>query len=443
MKNPLKIVTFPNFTAFCGINSKNYMKQMALLEPITPKAFVCFMNEYGKRFFTYFKDWETAFKLLPFYNKKRFVNEIIVTSQPCKPHLDVERMFKQTQTDDFKLNLIAKIKKDIIHIFEIDYNKIITESDIKLSDSSNFKKEEYKLSFHFTVSTANQLLFRTNSKKLENCAYHLAKRLVDIDPSYKDYIDQGIYTLDRCMRTIFLYKSQTDLRQLLPINYDNDNENIMDYLVTGFDLDKTYEFIEVPYQYNAEKAKKIKEKNEKSQKIGGKELISDDITIKKIVKMIKENVHKSAFLENVNTSENGNLIYSFNYKNRLKSCPISNCNHKHDRLGFFAYINELDLLEIRCRSDKCKKYFLPLGYVNEEDITLFADSALRVNVDFFTDETNCLKPNIIDAFNNSDHNKIKILLQNWFNSKNIKSMAHLFYNLNNLYIIYIFLLSHF
>lgn len=82
-----------NYTAFSGTGSKNAMKEAALLDPCNPSAYCEFLDVKGYRNFTYFNDWHTLFKKLPFYNKRRYIFEMILSNRPCRPYLDIEKKY--------------------------------------------------------------------------------------------------------------------------------------------------------------------------------------------------------------------------------------------------------------------------------------------------------------------------------------------------------------
>lgn len=213
--------------------------------------------------------------------------------------------------------MIKELKGNIIYVFKNDYNRTINEENIKLLDSSNNKNDKYKLSYHVIITTENpQLLFRTN--KAENSAYHLAKRLIDINPIYKDFIDTAVYSTDRSMRCIGSFKSPSDLRKLIPIDFNN---NEVDYIITGYDLTKRFEYITVPYIYNQTVAKETATKKIKN-KVNAKNISSDDDRLKKILDLVQNNIHKTAVLTSVNEND-GIIYYSFNYTDRTETLSSS------------------------------------------------------------------------------------------------------------------------
>jgi hypothetical protein len=468
-----------HYTAFSGKGSKNAMKEDALLNDITNTAFVQFLNGHGYRNYTYFKNWEMALKYLPFYtNNQRYIYEMILSDRPCKPYLDIEQHLDTKPDDAFLANLVDELKGDICNIFRTDYNIEIQTTDIYVLDSCAMKDAtKFKLSYHFIISTKdNQVLFKTNRKELEHSAYHLAKALYDKNPKYKEMVDLSVYTTDREMRTINSYKTPTDLRQLKPLNYQN---NDLDYMITAYDLEKQHSFIKTPFVYLNDVAAKVKAglKRKAGKKDVVKKVIDDvdDVADKntvdnidkvvdkrnilddgieyeeliknikvdnpdkiihqklfankqdyKILEMVKENIHETCFFTE-SKLVNNKPIYSFNYTDRTEPCTISPTPQHHDNIGLFGYINELNQLEVRCRSAKCTHHVKILDYVDEDE-DLFTSSALTVDVPYLTDNSPNLDIKIDELTDKNDYYKIKKLIHKWAKKKgssSIKTLAFL------------------
>jgi len=467
--------TNKHYTAFSGKGSKNAMKEHALLSEDSNTAFVQFLNGHSYRNFTYFKNWQLALKHLPFYtNKQRYIYEMILSGRPCKPYLDIELMYDTQPNQTFLANLVTELKIDICNIFKTDYNIEIQTTDIYVLDSCAVKADlKFKLSYHFIISTKdNQVLFKTNRKEIENSAYHLAKALSDKKPKYKEMVDLSVYTTDREMRTINSYKTPTDLRQLKPLDYQN---NDLDYIITSFDMEKKHVFIKTPFVYvndgvvkikapkKADK-KDVKIANVVDDKIGNKignkivnkvvnildenvEILEEDDDNKvdnkivgqdknilekpfenkqdrRILELVKENIHETSFFTECKLVNN-KPIYSFNYTDKTEPCTISPTPQHHDNIGYFGYINELNQIEIRCRSNKCAHHVQILDYVDEDE-DLFTSSALKVDVPYLTDNSDNLDIKIDELTDKNDHYKVKKIIHNWYKKKGpsaIKTLA--------------------
>lgn len=115
MQKSYTVKQFKNYTSFSGKESKDPMKGAALLDPCNPSAYCEFLDAKGYRNFTYFKDWHTLFRNLPFYSKKRFIFELILSNRPCRPYLDVERIFESKPTKQFIDDFIKELKNQFNH----------------------------------------------------------------------------------------------------------------------------------------------------------------------------------------------------------------------------------------------------------------------------------------------------------------------------------------
>jgi hypothetical protein len=142
------------YNIYKGINSKKKMLEKATTE----KAYIQYMDEKGYRNFTCMEDWKTALDKLPYYNGKRFIYELILSSKPCKPYLDIERMVDRKPTIEETAEFIGGLKKDIMRVFERRYGIKITADTIKILDSSKKKETQYKISYHVVITTKNQIL---------------------------------------------------------------------------------------------------------------------------------------------------------------------------------------------------------------------------------------------------------------------------------------------
>ncbi len=427
-----------NYLSFSGTGSKDKMKENAILQPVEQTAFVQFLTDKYRNF-TCFDNWTSALEYLPYSNKMRFLNEIIMSHRPCKPYLDVEAYLDFDPDLIYKTNFLTELKNDIISIFKTDYGKTITTSNIFVSDSSNHTinpEHKYKLSFHLTITTRQpQILFKTNKKQSENSAYHLAHALNNLKDKYEQFVDTNVYSTDREMRTVYSYKSLSDLRQLIPFD-SNIEIDPLDYLITSFDLEQPYEFIHIPFVFNNELATKIRSTEKVPKKkptdiniIAGDEILDFKYSAKqkiindRIVLMVQENIHQTAYLKKIVDEIDKPIYYYFDYKDHTDICTISKKPQTHESIGFYGYVNEFGQLEIRCRSAKCKKSFKTLDYI-DQDLKTYVSCAITVNLEYLTDTTDKILPDIFTYVNNTDdEQKIKQILYAWYHNKHMKTLA--------------------
>lgn len=81
-----------------------------------------------------------------------------------------------------------------MYVFEKDYRAPITQEDIIVTRSPN----QSKLSWHIVVSTHNpQMVFHSNHKTDPQGAYHLARRVKELQPAAGAYVDMAVYSKDR------------------------------------------------------------------------------------------------------------------------------------------------------------------------------------------------------------------------------------------------------
>lgn len=218
-------------------------------------VFIQSKHENGYRLFYSFNKWYDVYDTLPVYNDKVYAYEIIKFGRPCKPYLDIEydNLFNiitdNSQIESYKIEFCSKLKYDIVSIFKNYYNHELLPEYIFMSDSSAMIDDKYKLSFHITITTPDQVLYDTNTHYGKNSAFHLAKLLSE-KAEYRDFVDLNVYTKDREMRLLCSCKSPNDLRQLLPISHDTlcVKNMVSKYIITCYDLNKPYKILETPQE---------------------------------------------------------------------------------------------------------------------------------------------------------------------------------------------------
>lgn len=227
-----------------------FTKKIALLSKvqqldIMPKLFVYYLDINGYHKFTYYYTHEDLFQKINRlkYNGEYYVNEMILDGQKRKPYLDMEKIFADKKT--FEINseeIIHKLLSDIVMIFDTVYGEKITKQDILLLDSSGQVNingtMHYKISYHIIVDPFDRSLYYISSKFGSSSAYHLFECLINLDESYKDFLDPQVYNTDVNFRIIGSYKKMGDDRQLKPVdpitlrNIQIDTVDKVNYFIT-------------------------------------------------------------------------------------------------------------------------------------------------------------------------------------------------------------------
>ena len=153
---------YKHFTKFSGTGSKNAMKEHAMLQDTEPRAFLQYFDANSNHNFTYFQNWERALKHLPFFDGRRYINELILYDRPCRPHLDIEDESGIFRDEKYLQDLQDELKIDIIHIFEVDYKKKITHDDIYIVNGCGMKGAVFKLSFFCEGVFSTCIVIRIN-----------------------------------------------------------------------------------------------------------------------------------------------------------------------------------------------------------------------------------------------------------------------------------------
>jgi len=335
--------------------------------------------------------------------------EVILSSKPCKPYLDIEWIIEDNSPENIEninKSFVNKVKTDIISIFELSYGITLVRSDIKITTAHRNKK----MSFHIIISPKNQYVaFSTNVKKCANSAYDLANKLLTINNDfYMNKIDMGVYTTDRNMRVVFSHKTdvinKSLVGQLIPYankKYlkleDMDVSEIVDYIITDFskNKDKEISFIETKeHNDNLKQASKealtynqLMDKNNKKFKntvLKGSYIHLSDLAMK--VLQIIQKYHESAYID---SHVDGKLSFVCNYSDRNEPCfdkdeDGNNKYHKSNRFYANVHLNSGDVV-VHCLSQKCGKH-IKIGNIDESNS--FLNNALEINMQYLNYERN-------------------------------------------------------
>lgn len=195
-------------------------------------------NGKYKRRFVPFVSWDDCYeKHRNIDYNQRYVYEIIESSKPCKPYLDIE-----WNGDDN--GFLDTLCTDIIDMFRIRYGYNIGREHILITSASSGTKVSYHVVIHY-MHNGKQLVFATNKKNGINSAYDLYSGLTTLKPAlYMERIDGLVYTEGREFRTIYSNKDPSCSRPFMPLSGERDVENFKDYLVTYYTND--VQVIETP-----------------------------------------------------------------------------------------------------------------------------------------------------------------------------------------------------
>lgn len=149
--------------------------------------------ENGHRSFLPFPSWDKAWSSLQsLHGFERHANEIVALTKPCKGYIDVD--CKGEPEGIAAHEIIPRICKAILYIFQQDYRTPIQQDDIVVTRSPN----QTKLSWHIVISSHNpQYVFGSNHQFDPHGAFQLARRIREMEPAAGAYIDLNVYSKDR------------------------------------------------------------------------------------------------------------------------------------------------------------------------------------------------------------------------------------------------------
>jgi hypothetical protein len=338
-----------------------------------PSTLIDYLDSNGIHKFTYFSDHIELINNLDTFkiNNHYYINEIILNGIHRKPYLDLEKIYPDEQTYlANKENILRNLRKDIITVFDKQYNEVLTKKDIQFLESSGKVDTRFKISFHIIISPMDRTLCYTNNKFTESSAFHLYTSLISLNEDYTELLDAQVYNKDCTFRIIGSAKNLTDHRTLKPLG----STNKLRYMLTYIDPTHEVTVLKTPLIEQSTKSKKI---------IKYKQVPQTDIS-KSILKLVLP-YHPTAFYHGIFQE----MFHGFNYTNRKEQCPISGIIHDGTN-GF--YVCETDRgYYLKCHSGKCvgSKH---LGYV--DDSSNFLDNAIQINQRYLITKGNIdQKPN--------------------------------------------------
>ena len=327
--------------------------------------------------------------------------EYIFEGKPCKAYFDYEMMLNDKPIDTTRKLTIQWLILNISHLFYKKYGVNFNQQDVVLTDSSDFKGDQYKFSLHIAINSNH--VFKSN----KDCSY-IAKDLYKLDTGF----DQSVYSKDRMMRCVFSVKGFNDKRALKPLDENfniiqgTDFNSFSKYLVTT--ISDEYQPIQLTH---FEKKKYAHCTNKKNNVNGIKKMIpflSPDAKIEKMVAIIQDKFHedsyytKTSFIDPVTKYK----MYGFNYLDHSDKCFTGNV---HERIGFYCYIDNFANVIVKCFSAHCKNQKYIVGNLNDfEDekgyIKINRQTLLPTNCSL--DEKDDLVVKKLDEFNNDPEFKL-------------------------------------
>lgn len=302
-------------------------------------------------------------KIIKPFKEKYYMFEYIMENKKCIPYFDYEYEIDKQPSDKelskLLMNILSLMEDVFIEVFGVKLNK----ESFKISSSHGFKQNKlFKVSFHICVIG---YYFDNNY----SCKY-----VCDLLFKKDNRFDTSVYSKDRMMRTVLSYKDWHDNRQLVAINWKHmnidmciDANNFDDYLITN--VENTYVKLVVPVVVKTKVLKhiyspinkQIKIQNEmgsRLEQIIQKYFHSDAYFTKSTVKIdeIECNSNVSECLKNDVT------FYGFNYNDRNRKCFTGN---KHDRIGFYCYVDNANNIIVKCFSAHCKDSKYIVGNLND------------------------------------------------------------------------------
>ncbi|ARF08490.1 superfamily II helicase [Catovirus CTV1] len=387
--NPLNKLKIKDTIVFYGNGAKNELLKLG--------------KNYNFKFFHYvdkktlkfcsagFDKIDDFLNMIKPINKKYYIYEYLFSNKLCKPYIDYEYYSEKKPSIESVKDKLNKFKQDVVKLFNKMYKAEIKLDDIIALDSSGKKENRYKLSFHFIINS--KYVFRSNKH-----VAHFAEQLHRIH----NEVDMSVYSTDRMMRTILSCKDFGDDRMLKLIdnNLETVNVELKDlekYLISA--LPKDHIIINLNLK---EKKKLVASKIKHTDAKEKKNLIESELnnTIKKIQYVVQKKYYEDSYYtgETYVDEVTKYSYYKFNYCDRNQLCFTG---HKHDYLGFYCYIDNLNNIIVKCFSKKCgeNKYIIGNACDPIEDINY-----IRTN-DSFLPESKIVNEKIIEF-----HNKYKSMV---------------------------------
>lgn len=323
-------------TKFFEKNDKHTLKDKA-----------CYSHDYTK--YGYMETWETVLEKVNNVPKDNmFFNELITSEHKVKPYLDIEwykEDFPTYDPDDVK----RAIKEHVTYIFKEFHEIELNHDNFRIASCHRQTNKGYKYSFHLIIVTLNPMYVYSSTLTACFLANKLREEL-DLDGKYSSsLIDKNVYKSKQNMRLISQYKRGDGEN---PFTKQNPSDNDLDYIITNINR----KHIIIPVEEQADKFIEID--NFKSVEY-------DDKVKNFIIEKVKL-LHPTASLLDIDS----NNFMQFNYSNRNEPCFCHESEKVyHDKIGFFVYVNENNLVCAGCHSNNClteenKKIIIPITNIS-------------------------------------------------------------------------------
>lgn len=382
---------------------KNDMKDWIKNLDSKPKLLIYYLEGVNKNRFTGFNNHNDLFKNIKTFtvNNNYYINEIVTKDVQRKPYIDLEKVYpdKATYDDQYK-NIIKKLQKDIINVFKSAYNENITVEDILLLTSSGKVDTGFKMSYHIIVSPVNRTLYYTNSATTNSSAIHLYTSLINLDETYKEFLDGSVYNEELNLRILGSAKNfsdnkrilkPVDVKTLMPI--EKSDKEKLNYFITYINPSKEKKQLQTPVIEQTTKVKKNIVRNRITK-------TNVNTTLMSYVKKYHPTAeHKGLYQD---------IYHRFIYTNRKEVCPISGKIHSGTN-GFYVIENERGYY-LKCHSNHCTGK-IHIGYADRADD--FIDNAYQINQQYLLNGEINKKPN----------EKVKEWILDWLNNDEIKTLA--------------------
>jgi len=415
--NPIKGKGFCNINKnkrfkswiFKGSGSKNLLKQFLAYNP-EYKCIAQIQDKNGYRQFIPFKSWESCwdvYKTAGYY--KRYLYEVIVSNNYCKPYLDIEWKPETDIGDEDVSGFVDQLQQDLICIFDKRYHIELKKEHILICQAHC----STKVSFHVIINCIVDnvyCVYDTNRKKEDNSAWDLYNALVQHNEDYKNKIDESVYSLDREFRAIYSTKYD-QIRQFVP--YPDCKKkicnNYLDYFITHFDGKYNFTTIKTPEYIHPKK--NVIFKATKINEIKGNH-VADSIDLDNNHKIILDRinellqfVHPTAFFTGMTSDRNG---WRFSYSDKSEVCYTG---HTHKNNGFAVFIKSTDAnVYMYCYSTKCGKLY-KLGNLHLD--TLWKQESIHINQQYLNYVTDIKLDNLLEQ----EDTKLSGLINNFVHNK--------------------------
>ena len=434
-----------NIYGYARLSSDDIPPKEELIKetPDINKCFFVYRNFYQNKFLKYifssFSTWEEHFKNINklsvgVKNKRSYIYEMIREGLTVKPHLDIEHVYNNF--DEYQMNRVIFLNKcisDILDIFKKEYEYEITRDDIYICENSRSTDNGFKMSFHFVISPKKiNLLFKTNVKYGGSSAYHFFSLLLSRDPLYYSlFLDKSIYTRDRLMRCIGSYKDINDEEPMTFIystTYEKETKITKDIYLNCL---ITYQNPKNETIYLITPMIEQTETNNKPSIL--KEIKTNDHIKNELIKRIGDGISNSLYYIDEHNKyvcddfDGCKMKYIGFYDGYTtlthdkEKCPLSCAEHsKKDKL-YITYSNDGYIL--KCFSDKCDKYFVNLGHVQDDEAYKNNCHKIDTKYNIMDNITPLCQGYDIRNYIHSKDNDARQYINKWLNDSSLKSLA--------------------